>query len=435
MDNKVIKNASWIIGCKIAQSVVNLIISMIAVRYLGPSNYGLIAYAASVVAFVLPIMQLGLSKTLVQEFIDHPDREGEVLGTALVMNLLSSLLCIGIVYIFLLVANSGERETMLVGVLFSISLIFQATEMIQYWFQAKLLSKYPSIAMLIAYSAVAIYKIVLLVAGKSVFWFAVSNSIDYVITSIILLVIYHRMGNQKFGFSFSLGKLMFSRSKYYIVSTMMVTIFQQTDRIMIKLMMDEEQVGYYSAAIACVGVTAFVFAAIIDSMRPLILEEKAKGGADYEKQLVSLYSIITYLSLAQCIVMTIFAKPIILILFGKDYIAAVGALRIAVWYITFSYYGSIRNVWILAESKQKYLWIINLSGAVCNVVLNFVLIPIIGIIGAAIASLVTQIFTNVIIGYIIKPIRYNNILMLKGLYPEPIIVFIKNYWNRLFKRR
>ena len=58
---------------------------------------------------------------------------------------------------------------------------------------------------------------------------------------------------------------------------------------------------------------------------------------------------------------------------------------------------------------------INLIGASANVILNVVFIPIIGINGAALASLITQFFTNVIVGYIIKPITPNNEIMLKGL--------------------
>ena len=53
--NKVIKNASWIIGCQIVKSIMNLIISMLTARYLGPSNYGIINYAASLTAFALPM--------------------------------------------------------------------------------------------------------------------------------------------------------------------------------------------------------------------------------------------------------------------------------------------------------------------------------------------------------------------------------------------
>lgn len=435
MQNKVIKNASWIIGCKIAQSAINLVISMISARYLGPSNFGLINYASSIVAFVLPIMQLGLSKTLVQDLIERPDREGQVLGTALILNIISAFACMFGVFSFLKIANSGEPITITVGVLYSFTLLFQATEILQYWFQAKLLSKYTSISSLIAYLVVAGYKIFLLVTQKAVTWFAISNSIDFLIISVMLLVIYHKLGNQRLSFSFKLGKEMLNRSKHYILSTMMVTIFAQTDRIMLKLMLNEAETGYYSAAVTCVGITGFVFSAVIDSARPVILEEKNNASPLFESRMCQLYCVIAYMSLAQSLVMTVFAKPIVLILYGEDYLNSILPLMIAVWYTTFSYFGAVRNIWILAENKQKYLWIINLSGALLNVIVNFILIPICGAVGAAIASLLTQFFTNVIVGYIIKPIRYNNTLMIRGLNPKPLIGYGKMLIQKLTKKK
>ena len=78
--NKIIKNASWIIVCRIAQSIINLVIGMISARYLGPSNYGIINYAGSIVAFMVPVVQLGFRNTFVQEVIAEPDKEGEIIG-------------------------------------------------------------------------------------------------------------------------------------------------------------------------------------------------------------------------------------------------------------------------------------------------------------------------------------------------------------------
>lgn len=434
MQNKVATNATWIIGCKIVQSLINLVIGMISARYLGPSNYGLINYASSIVAFILPVMQLGLSKTLVWEFIERPEKQGQVLGTALTLNLLSAIACMGGIYWFLSVANAGETETICVGVLYSISLIFQATEMIQYWFQAKLLSKYPSMASLVAYIGVALYKIYLLVTQKGVEWFAISSVLDYLLISIILMMIYHKMSDQRLSFSKELGKEMLRRSRYYIVSTMMISIFAQTDRIMLKLMINETQTGYYSAAIACVGISSFVFTAIIDSMRPTILEAKKTQSPNYEARIIQLYSVITYLSLLQSVIMTLLAKFLVVFLYGEDYLSSVDVVRVAVWYTTFSYYGSVRNIWILAENKQKYLWIINLSGALLNVIINALLIPICGALGAAIASLGTQFFANVIVGYIIKPIRYNNYIMMRGLDPRPIMRYAKTYLKKVGRK-
>ena len=423
--NKVIKNAFWIIGLQIIKSLLGMVISMLTARFLGPSNFGLINYASSIVAFVVPIMNLGLTGVLVQELVSNPEKEGEILGTAIALSFISSLFCISGVISFVSTVNHGEVETLIVCALYSILLVFQSIEIISYWFQAKLLSKYSSIVSLLAYAVVAAYKIYLLATQKSVYWFAVSNAIDYMLIAGGLFIVYKKLGGNRLSFSMQTAKQLFSKSRYYIISNMMITIFAQTDKIMLKLMIDETATGYYSAAVACAGMTSFVFSAIIDSMRPMIFERKKEDNEAFEKNVSRLYCLIIYLSIAQSIVMTLFAPFIVNILYGADYQNTISILQVLVWYTTFSYMGAVRNIWILAENKQKYLWIINLSGAATNVLLNALLIPIMGGVGAALASLITQFFTNVLIGYIIRPIFRNNVLMLKGLNPKDIINAIK----------
>ena len=176
--------------------------------------------------------------------------------------------------------------------------------------------------------------------------------------------------------------------------------------------------GFYSSAITSAGVCQFVYAAIIDSARPVILSAKKSDSSKYEKNISRLYCIITYLALAQGIGFTVFAGLIVKILYGVEYLPAVPVLQILVWYVAFSQMGSIRNIWILAEEKQKLLWKINLLGALMNVAVNACLIPVWGAAGAAFASLVTQVFANFVLGFLLEPIRYNNRLLLRGLDPR-----------------
>jgi len=326
---------------------------------------------------------------------------------------------------FSYICNPGEPTTVIVCFLYSILLIFQAVDILQYWFQAKLLSKYTSILMLLAYALVSVYKLIILMLQKSVFWFAVSNAIDYMLIAAGLYFIYRKLNGKHLEFSKETAKRLISKGKHYIVSSLMVTIFAQTDKIMIKSMLGAEQVGYYSVAVACAGMTSFVFSAIIDSMRPVIFENQKLGAIKFESSVKLLYCIVIYISLAQSVFISLFSKYIITIIYGSEYISAVSSLRIIVWYTTFSYLGSVRNIWILSQNLQKYLWIINLSGALTNVVLNYFMIPVLGADGAAIASLITQIFTNVIVGYIIKPIRQNNKLMVGGLNIKYLLSAIK----------
>lgn len=83
---------------------------------------------------------------------------------------------------------------------------FQATEILQYWFRAKLLSKYIAITSLAAYVVVSAYRCFLLITQKSVYWFAFSQALDYLLISASLYGIYRRISKQRLTVSFPLAK-------------------------------------------------------------------------------------------------------------------------------------------------------------------------------------------------------------------------------------
>lgn len=428
--NKIAKNASWIIICKIVQSVLGLLVGMFTARYLGPSNYGLINYASSIASFVIPIVTLGINNVLVQEIIDNPTKEGEIVGTSIICGVVSSFFCIVGVISFASIANGGEKETIIVCFLYSLSLVFHALELIQYWYQAKLKSKITSLISLFAYVLVSIYKIWLLATNKSIYWFAVSNGLDYLLLTFGYLIVYHRICSSRLSFDITTAKRIIMRSKHYILSALMVTIFAHTDKVMLKIMIDDAATGYYSAAVTCANLAGFIMPAVLDSLRPSIFESVKESYVCFQNQLSRVYSLFIYFSLIICLGISLCSRLMICVIYGEAYVSAVSALRIIVWYTMFSYLGAIRNIWILVNNKQKYLVIINVLGAMANVLLNYLLIPVMGINGAALASLVTQFFTNVIVGFILSPIRENNALMIKGLNPKYCVEICKSMLSK-----
>lgn len=427
---KIIDNASWIIGCKLVKAVLTLLVTILTARYLGASNYGLINYAASLVTFMTPVMKLGLDAILVHELINDADHQGEILGTSIVLNTLSALLCIIGVVTFSMVTNAGETETHIVCFLYSLLLFFQAVEMVQYWFQAKLLSKYTASSMLISYGSITVFQICLLMRKANIYWFSVSHSLEYMILAGMLISIFKKKTNLQLRFSLNAAHRMLHKSKYYILSGLMVTIFSQTDKVMIKMMMDNASVGYYSAAATCASMTSFVFVAIIDSMRPVIFKSKQENETQFKNNISYLYTIIFYFSLLQCLVITAFSSVIIGVMYGSEYNTSSNVLRVIVWFTTFSYIGTIRDIWILSEGKQSFLWKINFLGAFANVILNYWMIPRMGIMGAALASLITQIFTNIVVGELISAVRPNNRLLYRGINPKALVVIAQKLRKR-----
>lgn len=421
--NKVVRNAGWIIGGKIANKLLAFVVGIFAARYLGPGNYGLINYAAAYTTFFASLCTLGINSVIVKNFVDHPEQEGETIGTALLLRAVSSLLSALAIVGIVSVADRGERLTVVVTALYSIGLVFQVFDTLNYWFQARLQSKYSAIAELVSYAAMSVYKIVLLALGKSVEWFALAGALDYTVLAVFLLIAYFKNGGTRFRCSLKKAKELLRSSSSFIIAGLMVSVYAYTDKLMLKQMLGEAAVGHYSLASTISVSWAFVLAAIIDSLYPEIVQSFQTDRLRYERKNRQLYAIVFYTSLLVSALICAVASPFITIIYGDAYLPAVGPLRIVVWYTAFSYLGVARNAWMVCENRQKYLKYLYISAAALNIVLNLALIPPWGASGAAAASLVTQISTTVILPAVIKPLRPNCRLMLdavllRGVMPE-----------------
>ena len=108
----------------------------------------------------------------------------------------------------------------------------------------------------------------------------------------------------------------------------------------------------------------------------------------------------------------IFGRSAIILIYGGQYESSAQILKVIAWYTIFSYLGVARNAWIVCKNKQKYLKYMYFSAAIINIILNYLLIPIWGANGAAIASLITQVCTSIILPALIKDMFPNTKLMI-----------------------
>ncbi len=421
LQNKTLRNAGWIIGGRLVNKVLVFLVGVLTARYLGPGNYGLIDYAAAYTTFFASLCNLGINSVIIKNFVDHPEEEGCAIGTTLVLRLISSILSALTIIGIVRMVEGNEPTTILVVALSTVGLLFQVFDTFKQWFQSRLQSKYAAIATIVAYLAVSAYKVVLLVAGKSVAWFALGTSVDYIALAAVLLFAYKRCGGPKLSFSWKKAKELLSVSSSYILSGLMISIYASTDKLMLKQMLDETAVGYYGLAVALSTAWGFVLEAMIDSLYPTILKAYDKDKQLFAQRNRQLYALVIYMAAGVSLLICLLAEPIIRILYGEAYLPAVTPLRIVVWYTAFSYLGGARNAWIVCENKQKYLKYIYCGAAVINVVLNFVMIPLWGTAGAALASLTTQISTVVLMPLVIRPLRSNAKLMLEGLLLKGVL--------------
>lgn len=415
LSNKEVKNSGWIIGEKLLRMIISLFVGIYTARFLGPSNFGLINYAAAYTAFFMSFCTLGINSVIIKNFADHPEEEGLTIGTTIVIRGLSSILAaisiVGIVF----VVDAGEPTTICVCALSSISLVFHVLDTIYYWFQSRYLSKITSIATFVAYIAVVIYRIILLSTKASVTYFALANSIDYIIIGIFLYTSYRKHNGPKLGFSWKKAGELLSVSYHFILSGIMVSIYGQTDKIMLKQMMGDTEVGFYSTAVGLCNMWVFVLSAIIQSIVPTIIRYSKENEELFNRKNRQLYMIVFYLSFLASLFFTFFSGIVIRILYGQEYLGAVTPLRIITWYTAFSYLGVARDTWIVCKGHQKYVKYMYLSAAIINIGLNLLFIPLMQAAGAALASLITQICTSIILPFFIKALRPNAILILQAI--------------------
>lgn len=388
--SKNIRNSFWIIGEQVFQMLLAFVVGTLSARYLGPSNYGTLNYTASFVSFFINIASLCMEGVVIKKLIDHPESEGVYLGSSLFFRIISSFLSMISIAIIVYILDPGDSLKLLLAAIQSIQLFFKSFHIFDTWFQRMLKSKYTSIGKMVASISVSGYKLFLLITSKSIIWFAFSTIISDLIIAVILYIFYKREGGQSLKINITVGKEVLSESYHFVLSDMMAALYMNMDKIMIGQMMTDRDVGLYIAATTISGLWAFIPVAMINSFRPTIIEIKKANESLYKVRLTQLFSIVIYTCFIFAIISFLFSELIVKILYGSDYIGAVEALRITVWGQMFAVISMVRNIWIICEDKNKYVKYYVAIGAVVNLVLNFILIPTIGIKGAAVSTFITS---------------------------------------------
>lgn len=404
-NSKIAKNSMWMIMTTIVQMVISLVVNMVVARYLSVADYGILNYGLSFINFFIGICTLGLNSITIKYLVSEKEEQGKIIGTCIGMRLISSIL--SVVMILLIVLVLKDDKTIIIATLLqSISLIFDSFSTINFWFQHKLQSKYSAIVSFIAYLFFASYKIILVLLKKKVYWFAFSNCISYIVIAILLMILYKKQGGQRLSFSWSKGKEMLSHSYHFILSSLMVAIYAQTDKIMIGSMIkDISAVGLYAVSTTIINLWSFLPNSVINSFNPVLVEKKKVSNAQYIIKLKQLYSIIFWSGTAYTLFILVFGKLLINILYGSKYLGGLTSLRIAIFGVTFSFIGVVREFWLVCENKEKYAKWFAVIGVAVNIILNFILIPVMGIVGAAIATASTQIMTGIVAPLIFKDTR------------------------------
>lgn len=401
----------------VAHAILQYLINILCARAFGTSDYGLINYAASIIAFFVAIGSLGFNSIITKHFAENEELSGDYLKTALYSRIVFAVLAIVGIQLFL--ALSGNRDMELQAVVFcqSLQILFWTADAFIYWFRFKNNAKCVAIARLVALTISALWRLAAIYLFDSVVLYVLGVSLETFVFGALLIWLYRRDYAKEYRGRASIGtlKTLLKHSYPFIFSAVLITVYGQTDKIMLKSYLDNTAVGLYSVSLTLAGAISIIPAAIIEGFRPDIMNSKVNDPQRYRQRLQQVYGSVFWVSICYCVFITLFARPIIQILYGSAYLGAVPSLALIVWYTSFSYFGSINNLYMVAEGKSRWVQVTTLSGALTNIVLNALLIPRFEIVGAAAASLLTQIITNFLLLLIIPPLRDAFFLILEGV--------------------
>ena len=419
-NKKLFANASWIMVGRVFQLVLTFVTTMLTARYLGPSENGKLVYVFSYVQFFLPLCTLGLNDIIVKELVDNRDKNDEILGTMIVIRSIVSLISM-ISSIILVGLLNSEPIYRAIASLQSLSLLFQSFDCIMYFYQSRLLSRKSGTAYALAYILASFFRIYAILSKKGILWFAFANSLDYIMVALLLCIVYFKDKNS-LKCSLTMAKTLLSKSYHYILAGLMVVIYGKvTDILLLGKMINETMVGYYSAGTTLCNAWPFVLTAIIDSFSPVIIDSFKTNKEVFYTKLKQLYAMIFYISVAVAIGITLLSDLAISIVYGAEYAPAAVPMKIYAWSTAFSYLGVSRTIWMQCNNKTRYEVHIAFFGAITSIVLNFLLIRSFGIIGAAIAAVLTQLLTNFIFLFTMKETRENAKLILDAILLKGVL--------------
>lgn len=436
---KVIHNMSWLLGGRMVNMILSFFVSLATARYLGPDNFGSINYVAAYVSFFSSITSLGLSVIVIKEVSMGQENDNEIIWTGIWLRFITAIL--STVSVIALVAVTDKNDPLLVkiAVLESIAILASAFDTFMYWFQGKLLGKYTSIAAVLSYLGMSCYRIYLLANEADILWFAFASSVDTLLLSFLLMIFYGKKNGFCPKFSLRIGKKLLKQSYHYMISGLIAILYSKIDQIMLKHMLDSYSVGLYSAALTVAGMWGMIPSAFIQSVSPILYKNAESDKEAFYQRLKQSYAGIWVLNVAWSIGISLFSYWVIYFLYGIEYLGAQGALVIVVWYSGIASIGSLTQVYLATENKNKYVNYFALAGLFTDVVLNALFIPRFGILGAAAATLATYIVIHIIMPLVIKDTRKAGLLILEGMLFRNVIddemkQTAKSIWHKLTKK-
>lgn len=383
---------------------LGLLVGAWVARYLGPSLYGELAYLLAFVAFFQAISELGLNGIAIRDMSRDRQASPVILGTVFRLRLITGFFCWLAAISSMALFRPGDLHTLALTAIVSGSLVFQAADTVDLWFQSQTQSRRTVIAKTISYLANSLFKVALILSKAPLIYFAIAGLAEIALSSIALYFSYRRFPAPfVWGWDIKWGKQLLKESWPYMLSGLAIMVYMRIDQIMIREMLGTQELGIFSAALPLSTTWYFIPMMISQSAGPSIAKKKQSDTVGYNRAIDRLFSMMWWVMLPLSAIIALLSGPIVQLLYGKAYAASASVLAVHVFANIPVALGVMQSIWMINERRNTLSLIKTVIGAVTNVGLNLLLIPKYGAVGAAIATVFSYMVAAVLSNIVFAP--------------------------------
>ncbi len=432
---KYFKNTSWLFAEKILRILISFLVTVLVIRYLGPEQFGLLSYAISFYALFTAISVLGLENISIRELVKYPEQRDNILGSVFLLRLVGGIVTIILIALTLFISGEPTDISILILII-STSIVFQSFSVIDYYFRAEVKAKYSVYVMMASVLFTSSLKILLIVLEAPLIYFAIVFSVEFLIAAAGFLLVYkhNKLKIIKWKFRKETAVNLLKDSWPLILAGLVISIYTKIDQVMIKNMLDSKELGYYAAAVKLSEAWYFIPVALTNSIFPAIINAKKVSNKFYFNRMQKLYDILAWMAISIAIPVSIFSREIINILFGSEFQSAAPVLTIYIWAGVAVFLGVASSQYLITENFTKLSFFRTFIGMIFNVILNLILIPKYGIVGAAVATLVSYSVATFSLIFISKTSLQIK-MMLKSIFLITFIQYLFEKWNKYSEKK
>ena len=411
---KFIKDVSTTLLSRIITFITGILISVIISRTLQPEGKGVFITLRTVADFALALTSIGISKSMVYYIAKGKQESSKILSVSLSLSFVSALIAI-LIFPYLIHLSNDKYNTKNLYPFIAAS-VYILMQVISSWIEGYFRgTQQISLLNIISIFQPILYllTICLLVLGSKLSsttaLLAISLSI-FIVFSFLLYRLLQENKDLKINLSYSLSKSLISYGLVYQAYGLIQNLHYKIDIILISRFLSQVEVGYYSTSAALAQLSWNLPLSITYALLPLVAASQTniKDKQNSVERTTIISRISTALLVIVVLILAIISKWLIPLMYGDAYKPSILPLCLLLPGMVTSSIVILIGGHLIGEKRFKDIVLIGAAGLLLNVILNFGIIPIYGISGAAVVSSITYSLVCIIMS-----VRFSRIHRIK----------------------